>query len=38
MQSPTLRIIQSELEGDGFNYDKVLDKLSDLEQTINILT
>lgn len=33
-----LEDIQSELEGDGFNYDKVLDKLSDLEQTINILT
>lgn len=33
-----LEDIQSELEGDRFNYDKALDKLSDLEQTINILT
>lgn len=33
-----LEDIQPELEGDRFNYDKVLDKLSDLEQTINILT
>lgn len=33
-----LEDIQSELEGDGFNYYEVLDKLSDLEQTINILT
>lgn len=33
-----LEDIQSELEGEGFSHDKVLDKLSDLEQTINILT
>lgn len=33
-----LEDIQSELEGDGFNYYEVLDKISDLEQTINILT
>lgn len=33
-----LEDIQSELEGEGFSYDKVLDELSDLEQTINILT